>query len=102
MDTQKLLIFELQLCLINHGNWTGSWNLVIMTLYDTSTHATHMFWETVCQAPWNNIDHFCYVKVFILRLLELLENSFRLRPNTQMFFLQMLDDKMLKPNNENA
>ena len=37
-----------------------------------------------------------------IRLLELWGNSFTLRPNTQFFFLQMLDDKMLKPNNENA
>ena len=78
LDTQKLLIFELQLCLINHGNWTGSWNLVIMTLYDTSTHATHMFWETLFQAPWNNIDHSCSIKVFILTYFVFLSASCRL------------------------
>ena len=35
-----------------------------------------------------------------IRSLELWDSSFRLRPNTQMFFLQMLDDKMSKPNNK--
>ena len=37
-----------------------------------------------------------------IRLLELWGNNFRVRPNAQFFFLQMLDGNMLKPNNENA
>ena len=45
LKSQKLVIFELQLYPINRKIYGGYWNLVIMTLGDTSTYATHIFWR---------------------------------------------------------
>ena len=41
LEAQKLVVFGLQLCYINHKNCRGSWNLVFMILGDTSTHNSY-------------------------------------------------------------
>ena len=44
----KLVIFKLQLCPIYYKTCRGSWNIVIMTLGVSSTHATHILLRKVC------------------------------------------------------
>ena len=44
----KSAIFELQLCPSNHKTFRGSWNLVIVTLGDSSTRGTQKFCGKVC------------------------------------------------------
>ena len=44
----KLVMFELQLCRVNNKTCRVSWNIVIFTLRDSCTHATHIFWGKVC------------------------------------------------------
>ena len=48
LERQRLLIFELQLCPIDHKTCSGFCNLVIIMLDDTSTHLTLIFWGKVC------------------------------------------------------
>ena len=43
LEPLELVTFELQLCPINHKTCGGSWNFVIITLEDTSTHETIIF-----------------------------------------------------------
>ena len=70
LEPQKLVIFEPQLCPINHQTYRGSSNVVVMTLGDTSTHATHMFWEKFVTASWNNINHLAILKYLYLNTLS--------------------------------
>ena len=42
------MIFELQLCSVDHKTWRGSCNFLFMTLGDTSTHQNQVFEGEVC------------------------------------------------------
>ena len=50
----------------NHKTRRGSWNLVSVTLEDTSFHATHIFLGKVCHIILKQDWSFCYIKPFTL------------------------------------
>ena len=54
---------------INNKTCRVSWNLVIKTLEDTTTNATHIFWEKFVTISWNKINHFAILKHLYLNTL---------------------------------
>ena len=61
LEPQKLVIFGLQLCAINHKNFRGSWNLVLIILgAGASLPITHFFGEEVCHHILKQINHFAW------------------------------------------
>ena len=54
LEPQKLVIFGLHLCHINHKDCIGSWNFVLMILGDTSTHNSHFMEKSLSPYPETN------------------------------------------------